>query len=71
MKKKTAQAVTTPSGKGWLQKLKQVASVVSHAASIVLTAPLKMPSKIVAAVKYVALLAGLIQAVEMEAKTDE
>jgi len=66
MNKKSTQVVTTPSGKGWLQKVKQVASVVSHAANIILTAPLKIPEKIAAAIKYLALLAGLIQAVETE-----
>ena len=70
MNKKTT-TVTQPSGKGWLQKVKQVASVVSHAANIILTAPLKIPTKVSAAVKYLVLLAGLIQSVEMEAKTDE
>lgn len=71
MNKKTIQTVTQPSGKGWLQKVKQIANVVSHAANIILTAPLKLPVKIAAAVKYLAMLAGFIQAVEVEAKADE
>ena len=69
MKKKTT-TVTQPSGKSWLQKVKQVANVVGHTANIILTAPLKLPIKIAAAVKYLAILAGLIQAVELEQKTD-
>lgn len=71
MNKKTAKTVIAPSGKGWLQKLKQVASVLSYTANIILTAPLKIPVKIVAAIKYLAVLAGLIQGVALDSKTDE
>lgn len=62
--------VDSASGKGWLHQVKKVARVVGHAANVILTAPLKLPAKMAAAVKYLAVLAGLIEAVEMETKTD-
>ncbi len=63
--------VGSASGKGWLQQVKKVARVVGHAANVILTAPLKLPEKIAATVKYLALLAGIIEAVETEAKANE
>ena len=62
--------VDSASGKGWLQQVKKVARVVGHAANVILTAPLKLPVKIAATVKYLAVLAGIIEAVEVETKAD-
>lgn len=69
--KKTDEMERSASGKSWLPKLKKVASVVSRTASMILTAPLQLPAKIVAAVKYLALLSGLVQAIDTDTQADE
>jgi len=71
LSKKVNQQLASTSGKSWLSKIKQVAGVVSHTTQFILAAPLKLPAKIVAAVKYIGLLSGLVQTIELEAVANE
>ena len=62
--------VARPSGKGWLQSLKKVVTVVGSTAGLILAAPLKLPQKVLSIAQYIALAAGIAKAIE-KADADE
>lgn len=64
MKKKQEEVVTVPSGKGWLKVVKKGLKIVGSAAAVILTAPVKLPNKLLEVAKYLALLGGIIKATE-------
>ena len=70
MKHKLAENVIRPSGKGWLQIIKRGIGIAGSAAGVLLTAPLRLPSKILNVARYIALIAGIVKATA-KTETDE
>lgn len=56
------------SGKDWLQQVKKVLKASGPIASLILTAPLKLPNQVLLVAKYLLLVVGIVKATE---KTDE
>ena len=52
----------------WLSILGRVKQALRAATKVIITAPLKLPAKLVAGARYVALLIGLLDALESNGK---
>ena len=52
----------------WLLVLGRVKQALRAATKVIITAPLKLPAKLVAGARYVALLIGLLDALESNGK---
>jgi len=70
VKNKLNVNVTQSSGKGWLRIVKRVMGIAGSTAGILLAGPLKLPGKVSRIAQYIALLAGIVKAVEKPG-TDE
>lgn len=64
MKRRLKIKVTPSSGKDWLQKAKKIAGIIVKTCGFILSAPIKIPSKIAQGLKYLALLAGMISTLQ-------
>ena len=63
MKKvKKETKVAKPTGKGWLQTTKKIVVGIGNVAEVILTVPLKLPLKVLQVIKYIAVIAGIVQA---------
>jgi hypothetical protein len=70
VKNKLNVNVTQSSGKGWLRIVQRVVGIAGSTAGILLAAPLKLPEKISRIAQYIALMAGIVKAIEKPG-TDE
>ncbi len=61
-KKGKVEMVSSPSGKGWWPKVKNVVKKVGAVAAIVAASPLKLPKAVKGVAQYLALLAGMLAA---------
>lgn len=71
MQEKSNQDAQGLSGKGWWRKVIKTANIVAGVAEVVVAAPLKLPLKLLLAIRSLAVIANLFQVVEKEAKPDE
>lgn len=69
LKLKRKIEVVESSGKGWLQLVKRGARIALKASAVLLAAPVKLPLKLLVALKYLAVIAGILQATDR--KEDE
>jgi hypothetical protein len=61
LKKKESTGEIAPSGKGFLPKIRKVASIVGRVSYLLLALPFKLPVKLLQAAKYVGMVAGVVQ----------